>query len=411
MLLGQTGRLALQATTFMIVAARLGAAGYGLFAGVLAFVSTVAPFAGAGAGNVLVRDVAREPQRFCECWSRALMTICLFGCGALAVVVLLSGVLLPQQTPLLLIAAVGLADLLFARLVELYGFAFQAREMLRCTALVQLGASSFKCGAAALLLLTPSGSSLMWGVLYCGASAIAGSLGFLFVSLQLGWPTKWALPRLKDVKDGVLFSTSAGCQSLYNDADKVILANSTTLTTVGTYATAYRICDVTFAPISALLAAAYARFFKAGGQSVREAQRLAARLLAPALGYTLFAALALIVIGEGLETLLGATYAGLSEMLSVLSWLCVLRACHYFAADALTGAGYQGVRVIMQIIVAVAAVALGVLIIPEYSWRGAATLSLCCDGLLATLMWAGLTIVAARGRRARSHMEAREELR
>ncbi len=93
---------------------------------------------------------------------------------------------------------------------------------------------------------------------------------------------------------------------------------------------------------------------------------------------------------------LGGEYARTVEALRWLSILPVLKAFHYFLADALTGAGYQGVRMIIQIAVAILNVLLNLWIIPAYSWRGASWSSLASDGALCLLMWGAVSVLRRR---------------
>jgi O-antigen/teichoic acid export membrane protein len=84
-----------------------------------------------------------------------------------------------------------------------------------------------------------------------------------------------------------------------------------------------------------------------------------------------------------LPHLLGAEYKDASSALRWLAVLPVLRSVHLFLADALTGAGYQRMRSIIQAVVAMVNVLINMWIIPLYSWRGAAWSSIACDALLA----------------------------
>jgi len=67
--------------------------------------------------------------------------------------------------------------------------------------------------------------------------------------------------------------------------------------------------------------------------------------------------------------------------------LPLLKTMHYFVADSLTGAGYQGLRTAMQAGIAGLNVLVNFWIIPAYGWRGAAWSSLASDGLLAAGLW------------------------
>ncbi len=79
---------------------------------------------------------------------------------------------------------------------------------------------------------------------------------------------------------------------------------------------------------------------------------------------------------------LGHEYAGSVEALRWLAPLTFLKAMHYFAADTLTGAGFQGMRSFMQVIVAAFNILVNLWLIPAYSWRGAAWSSLASDAFL-----------------------------
>ena len=88
------------------------------------------------------------------------------------------------------------------------------------------------------------------------------------------------------------------------------------------------------------------------------------------------------------------------EALRWLALLPLLKSLHYFLAESLTGAGYQGVRAASQIFVAVTNIGLNFWLIPAYSWRGAAWSSIACDALLAVCMFVALRILLHRSARA-----------
>jgi O-antigen/teichoic acid export membrane protein len=100
-------------------------------------------------------------------------------------------------------------------------------------------------------------------------------------------------------------------------------------------------------------------------------------------------------------------YARASEALRWLSLLPLVKTLHYFAADALTGAGYQATRTLLQVLVAGFNVLANFWLIPAYSWRGAAWSSLACDGLLAVTLWSCALFVRTRScRNARAEAAA-----
>jgi O-antigen/teichoic acid export membrane protein len=96
--------------------------------------------------------------------------------------------------------------------------------------------------------------------------------------------------------------------------------------------------------------------------------------------------------------ILGAEYSRTVEALRWLSVLPFLKVLHYFFSNVLTGAGHQGLRTFVQLVVAVFNVAINLWIIPLYSWRGAAWSSIASDALLALGVGASVFVLCRRSR-------------
>jgi O-antigen/teichoic acid export membrane protein len=174
------------------------------------------------------------------------------------------------------------------------------------------------------------------------------------------------------------------------------------LEATGVYAAAYRLVDMAFLPVGSLLIVTYARFFQHGVQGVRATARYARRLLALGASYGFTASLGLYLLAPALPHILGEQYR---ESVAAVRWLSVLpllKAVHYFGADALTGAGYQGVRTMVLVVVAAANILLNLTLIPAYSWRGAAMATVISDGLMGVGIWVSVWYLGRRTRDLRS---------
>jgi O-antigen/teichoic acid export membrane protein len=245
----------------------------------------------------------------------------------------------------------------------------------------------------------PHPSAMHWSWMYLSSTVVAASGTLLWTVRQLGRP-RLALWRLRNEwVEGFYFSISQSSQSIYNDIDKVMLTRLAMLDAAGIYAAAYRLVDVACTPFKSLLAAAFPGFFRAGSAGVVGTIRYMRKLLYRAVGYALVASVTLIVLAPVVPRVLGTEYVHVVEALRWLAALPVLRAVHYFLADALTGAGHQGMRSVVQFFVAVVNVALNLWIIPAYSWRGAAWSSIACDAVLATAMGLALYVRAKGSQR------------
>ena len=93
---------------------------------------------------------------------------------------------------------------------------------------------------------------------------------------------------------------------------------------------------------------------------------------------------------------LGRDFEGAVEVVRWLAFLPLIGVVHTFAGDTLTGAGFQGVRSAVQVLVALTNVLLNLWLIPLYSWRGAAGANLAAGGLLALGLWASVWLIRRR---------------
>jgi len=388
MILGHGSRTLVQMAYFVIIARALGAQGYGAFVGVTALAAILAPFSGWGASHLLVRNVARDPESFRHGWGAALSRSLVSGLLLVALVVLISGLVLPASVSPVLVLLVAVSDLLFARTLDACGFAFLAFQRLAWTARLQVLLSVFRLAAALPLLAVPSlATPSRWAVLYLASTALSAAVGVWIVSRKLGAPRFRLSDVTSDLRQGFFFSMSTSSQNAHNDLDKTMLARLGTLEATGIYSAAYRLIQVSFTPIRSLGYASYARFFQHGTAGLAGSLRFARKLVVYAAGYGLVAGGAIFLAAPLLPYVLGEDYR---EAVGAVRWLSVLpllKATQYFAADALTGAGFQGARTGVQLCVVAVNVLLNLALIPQYSWQGAAWASIASDALLLAGLW------------------------
>jgi O-antigen/teichoic acid export membrane protein len=399
MVLGRGVGLLLQAAYFVEIARSLGVSNYGAFISVVALVGIVWPFASVGGSNLLIKNVSRDKNQFATYWGRALTTTAAFGLLLALVVLAISHLVLPTQIPLLLVALVAASDILALNFVTIASQAFQAFERLDWTAgLGVLMIGSRLVGAVVLTAIFPHPSALQWGYSYFSSTALVAIVASLIVCGKLGWPyLNWRRPPA-EFREGFWFSTSQSAQTIYNDIDKTMLARLGTLDATGIYGAAYRLIDVSFVPVSALLYSAYPNFFRAGADGIGSSLRYAKPLIARAVGYSTIVCAGILLCAGLVPYVLGSEYARIVEALRWLAVLPVLKAVHYFLADTLTGAGYQAVRTCIQAGVGGFNVLINLWLIPAYSWRGAAWASIASDALLLCGVAAAVMLLSRQSR-------------
>ena len=192
-------------------------------------------------------------------------------------------------------------------------------------------------------------------------------------------------PQLRRDLLGRLLYYSAGqsAQSVYNDIDKTMLARLGDLSATGIYGAAYRLIDVSLVPVKSLLSAAYPGCFRAGqveespalsntcGACCRSLWPLQSSLLCPCSFVLLFFPAhswqRIHEYGVGIAL---ARITSSTENFSLL-----------FCRRTLTGAGYQGLRTMIQFVVAAVNVLVNLWIIPAYF------LARCCSWSEFRLRW------------------------
>jgi O-antigen/teichoic acid export membrane protein len=375
----------------------LGAQNYGAFVGVVGLVGILLPFATLGSGFVLIQNVSRDKHQFRENWGRALLTTFLSASILFGVVVLISHFLLPANIPMKLIMMVAASDLFGTSITGICGHAFIAFERMEWTASINVLLSALRLVAALILATVHANpTALEWGALYFGSTTIVTLLALLLVFMKLGAPTFNFKRKAGEIRQGFYFSVSQSAQTIYNDIDKAMLARLSTLEATGIYGAAYRLIDVSLAPVSSVLVAAYPNFFRVGVEGIPATLRYVKPFILRALGYAAFVAVAFLVGAGVVPRILGGEYRLTVEALRWLAVLPLLKAVHFFLADALTGAGYQALRTAINAGVAVFNVLINMWIIPAYSWRGAAWSSIASDALLVWGLGAAVFILSRR---------------
>jgi len=396
MAVGQGSRVLLGAAYFVIIARALGPQGYGAFVGAVALVALVSPFASMGAGNLLVKHVARSPDRFRRYWGGALTITVVSGMVLGLGVIVASRLLLPTTIPLVLVGCVAVGDMVFARLLDISGMAYQAHERLARTAQFPLLMSVLRLASALAFAAVGAPTPLRWAMWYLASTAVSALIALAVTVWELGRPAPVFGYPAAELREGFYFASGLSAQNVYNDIDKSMLARLSTLTATGIYGAAYRLIDVSFVPVRSLLAASYPHFFRHGERGIRSSLSVARRLLPVAAGYATIAGLLLYAGAPILPRLLGREFEASIEATRLLAILPLLKAIHYFAADTLTGAGYNGQRTAAHIAVALFNVGINIPLIVHFSWRGAAWSSIASDGLLALILWLTLWILCRR---------------
>jgi O-antigen/teichoic acid export membrane protein/glycosyltransferase involved in cell wall biosynthesis len=385
--LGQGIKLALQGVYFLCIARSLGPAQYGAFAAVTAMVGIVSPYVGLGCGNLFLKNVRAGKRDATLCWGNGLVVTLITGLLATAALCGFSQ-LWSSGIPLALIAAICFSDLIFTRAIDLASFGFAASGKMSKTAVQNTTMSVLRVIAILFLIVGYRQVTVaLWAWAYF-ATAIVGGL----FALQQG-SALWGMPRFstsalwEDAREGSFFSISTSAQTVYNDIDKTMLARLSTLSATGVYAAAYRIIDVSLTPVRSLVSAAYPEFFRIGTGGMEASFGYAKRLIRKGIIFGVVDFFGLILIAPLLPLILGPKYASVAPAIQLLALIPVMRCVHWFLANSLSGANAQMLRTCIQVCVALLNIGLNLLILPRWSWVGAAWTSVASDAALMVAVY------------------------
>jgi O-antigen/teichoic acid export membrane protein len=385
--IGQGLRLIIQAGYFVLLARSLGPDAYGAFVTVVAMAALLGPFSGLGTANLFIKNVRSGKRDAQLCWGNGILLTVLSGSLLTCLGVGLSALLHLNTVPMV-VTIVCVADLVLLKVTELAAFGFAALDHMKQTSIQSVVVSLLRFGGIATLLVTRHRVTLdIWVFTYL-LTSLLGMLYSLAKGQQFwGRPVMdWRVLR-EDASEGVFFSVAGSATTIYNDIDKIMLSRLADLAATGVYGAAYRVIDVTMTPVRSLAAAAYPHFFRKGVGGMTATYPYALSLIAKTSIYGGVASIVLWLAAPIVPYILGNQYEAVVPAVRWLALIPFLRCLHSFMADALSGAGLQRIRTGIQVAVALTNIGLNVLILPRYSWRGAAWTSLACDGLLAVLFW------------------------
>ncbi len=395
MSVGNVLRLFLQAVYFIAIARTLGSRQYGEFVAILAVIGVITPFAGLGSPSILLRSVSQDRGLLRTYWGNGLILIASTGSLFTGALCIFASLILGKES-LLCMICLSISELLLSRVVELASFAFTALGKMRDTALLNIYISLSRLLCILCLAAIKTKPTLEdWCIaVLCGTSVCAAYSLWRIQRLEGAGLDLDILKR--ELSQSAFFAIGNSAATFYNDVDKSMLARLSSASAAGTYGAAYKIIDVSMAPIRAMTASSYAEFFRRGAAGPAHAMDYAKQLIKKSALFGIAIFVALMLAAPALPLVLGRTFEDSIEALRWLALIPLMRSIHLFLGDVLSGCGLNGSRTLVQVVVAVVNIGMNFILIRRWSWRGAAWSSLLCDALL--LIGFGLAFWVATGR-------------
>ena len=388
MLFSKLFNIVMQTAYFIIIARLLGKENYGSFVAITAVANLVFPFVPLGSEHLLVKNVSTNRATFSTNWGNSLVLSIVNGTFLTLLLFLLSSVLFPGNIPWVAILLILVADLICLALLDLGSKSLLASNMVNKTAQLEvLGTCSKLLAALSLVVFFPNPSVNTWSYLYCTSSVVMTVITILLITKMLGLPRPILSELRSNLVQGFYFSISTSANNINANLDKSMLSKISGVGATGIYASAYRFIDVANSPLLALFGATYTRFFQHGASGVRGSFNFGKRLLPILTFYAIATVIGFWLIAPFIPVILGEDYRDAIGALLWLSPLPAIAAFQYLAADTLTGSGHQKSRSIVQVGSALVNVVLNIILIPLFSWKGAAIATIISDSVRLVCLW------------------------
>lgn len=312
-------RAAAQAGTVVLLARMLAAKTYGEFVAVVAVAGFAVPLVGLGLSNMVLRNVARDPQaaslyleRAVATWVRTLLPVAAATIG-------IALLLLPRGLPVAAMAAAICGELLASSLTELAGRYRQAQQRHHTYGAINAGLPLLRLLALGLLILLSERTDIA-AVLWTFAAASLAYALLLWPVVRVAAPVAAeSATEAMPVTSGLPFSASALAMRLQAEFNKPVLAHAG-FGLAGSYNIAQRAVDMASLPLSALQEALWPKLY-AQANPLPQLRRTGAALLLIAMGLGALLWLAAPLLPH----LVGNGYEDAIRVLRMLAWLPLLQ--------------------------------------------------------------------------------------
>lgn len=364
-LFAQAGKITTQASLFVLLARGFGVYEFGLYASIFSISQLVYNFSGLGTHSTMVMRVSRRPALLnIYIWTPILCTLVV---GSILVSLLSFFIAINYNINFFSIVLITITELILYRIIDIIASAWQSLEDIKKGAILYLIMGCCRFTLAVILFFSGNMNIDVWVLFNFILTAIVAisSLYIMYCQKNLNFKKiNWSQ---KEVIKGLSFSFSNSSQSINANVDKVILSKLGSLSDVGIYSVAYRVIQMALLPILAVFQATYPRYFKAGSNGLRDTLSFSKKISLPIIGYGLLTTLIIIFLSPIIPVLLGDQYKFSIKYIQYLAILPLIQSIQYLLGDAMSGAGFQSVRAIMQITSSTTLILLSLLLVP---WCG-----------------------------------------
>lgn len=365
-----------QVIIFISIARLLNASNYGAFTATAALSGALSCYAGLGTEVILLKKTVIDPDKFNLNYGTALLSVLSTFPLFFSIYLCIALFLLNGKVNFIVIAAIGISDILFNQLLAVSVFAYQSFERVGRSAKVMIMPILFRTLFLLPLyiiapILTKQELLITWVFFYLLASIIAWIYHSYSVNRDLGPPDFKDYKKIYSfIKEGVFFSLGSSAIRINSDIDKTMLAKFSTLDITGIYSAGYRFIDVVNIPLSALLKASLPNFFRTGTTGLHAVIKDAKAMLPIPLIYAVVVGVGLYFATDYIPIIIGRNYELTTEVIKWLIGLPIISVFRLLSQTILGSCGHQKLNVAILFGGVSVNIILNLLLIPTLNWKG-----------------------------------------
>ena len=386
----------LQFVTFIALARMLGLDQFGTLMIILAVTNVAFFLCGLGAGDTIIRRVARDPSEYSRIFGHALLIFFASSAVLMLVVPALLVVYLQGEAPyaadFIVVTLIVFSTAVGYRFVTMTEHIFLAHSQFAAANLVNLGYNVSRALTAVTTAFVLQADSIADWAVWSGIVHVAIIVVCVGLLSRFGAP-KWYFDR-REFRLGIHFTTPWFFYTLWQNADLFVLSLVVPHQVVGVYSAARKIMSGSQIAVTSLNRVLYPRLSVAGRDGAREALHLIRRYLLYILGFAVIASAIVFAAAPVVPFLFGAEFGDSIIYLQVFSWSLILIAAQRAAYEALGAADHHAARAATYnatLVVASVVVAVG-----AYFWQvpGAIVGIYLSEFAAAVVMWETLLRVS-----------------
>lgn len=381
-------RAIVQAAYLLLISRWLGADGYGLFAGIVAFFSFATPLANWGSGLLLTQYIAQDKKNSRGMWATALVQSGVIGTLLLTFTLSIVVLFLPQKIAIWSLLLLAISELIL--LPASHAASSQCFALERGSA-AALSVSLVPFGRLVMLLLAIISPWSATPELAASAHFLGTVIGFAIAFGLVTWidglpAWKQRLSLASATQQGTAYAVSNVAGTSYQEIDKIIMLQLLGATVVGSYTVAFRVASIFVLPLTALIGVFLPRMMVQYNE-MQKSNRTFYVIIVVVVIYGILAGGGILVIAPFLPWVFGEGYENSSHYLQLIALWPILFGLRQVLAAGLTAQKKQRWRSWIETVGLLLIAILNLILLPQFGAKAAIFALLVTETAVALMMY------------------------